>query len=731
MGVPATPNDVVVDVPVLLLPLLDAPRLALRGQRWGHRFCPSHANSDRSAVSSATANPPFVFSPGPTPVAATGPDPLVNETRREIAEIVREVAAAAGSNRTADEFLTLLVDRILRAMAAEGVMVWRRREVVPHEKSKETDYQCVRRLGRITDQSIPATSAATHRRLLEEVAIGGQPVVVPATPGACGSDVPANPMEVPVALVAIDFETSQPAADYLLEVFLEPGCGVATQRGYLRFVAQMADLAGQFLRADQLRQLRCRELLSRSVDTAITTLHKIHDRRKLEAAIVDGAAGLFGFDRVGLCRLEPKVTLSAVSHVNAIDARSEAVRELRDAAMIDVEGDGCMWFEESSSDPRGDDNELTLRAVVESETPNSRRLVCLQSVGAAPVSSECRSELIRYLQHASLALGHATRLEAIPGGRLLASLAPAIESRRNGIWRPIAMSAAVMTLLVFAAFFPVPLVVYSNASIRPADIQTLASPRDAVVQQIHVRHGQEVLRGEKLLTMIDPALEEEITALVGRRAVLLQQQSRWTEALVDTSSNRLDRMEQVQGERSLVAEEIQSIDNQLTVLQRAKESLVIRADRNGIVDAWQIEQRLQSRPLRRGDPLLQVIAEDSPWVVDVQVPQSRIAHVQNADADENLLAHVSLEANPNESFPASLKQIGPAVVSDQGALPSTAVLLAVERPDLADDRQQTSNKSSVGCPGSGDVPLREDAGSIFAFSRRDSISVWQLGAVHV
>ncbi len=61
----------------------------------------------------------------------------------------------------------------------------------------------------------------------------------------------------------------------------------------------------------------------------------------------------------------------------------------------------------------------------------SRRLVCMQVVDADPVSSECRSELIRYLQHAWLALGNATRLEAIPGGRLLASLAPAIESRRQ------------------------------------------------------------------------------------------------------------------------------------------------------------------------------------------------------------------------------------------------------------------------------------------------------------
>ncbi len=90
----------------------------------------------------------------------------------------------------------------------------------------------------------------------------------------------------------------------------------------------------------------------------ITTLHKIHDRKKLEAAIVDGAAALFGFDRVGLCRLEPKVTLSAVSHVNSIDAKSAAAQELCDAAMIDVDADGCAWLEESSRDPTSDDSEL-------------------------------------------------------------------------------------------------------------------------------------------------------------------------------------------------------------------------------------------------------------------------------------------------------------------------------------------------------------------------------------
>lgn len=651
-------------------------------------------------MTAATTNHPFVFSPGSVPATAAGTDPLVHETRREIADIVREVAAAVGSQRTADEFLSMLVDRILRAMAAQGVLVWQRSGTAS-PGSPEPEYQCIRQLGRITADSIPNESTAAHRRMLVEVATDGQPVVVPATPGARDPDVPANPMDVPAALVAIKLDSDQVGAEYLLEVFLEPNCGVATQRGYLRFVAQMSDLAGEFLRIDQLRSLKRREELSRIVDAGIRKLHEIHDCSKLEAATVDLAAELFGFDRVGLCPTEPKVTLAAVSHVCELDTKSPAAIHLCEASLAQVDEDGCYWHvdEFTTAKREGDDDEeeLFVRAVVRTTGLRPRSLVCCQSSTAAAISDTCRSELVRFVEHADIALNNVSRLEAIPGGRLLSSLMPAIQSRTSRVWTRIVVGTLMVALLAIAAFFPVPLVVYSNASIRPAEIQTLSSPRDAIVQQVHVRHGQQVAVGDTLLTMVDPSLEEEITALVGRRAVLLQQRTRWTEVLVDSSSNHIERMEQVQGERSLVDEEIQSIDSQLSVLSRVRESLIIRAGRKGTVDAWQIEQRLQSRPLKRGDPMLQVVASDSPWVVDVQVPQSRIAHIQNAEGTGDLSAQVSLESAPEEVFTASLSQIGPAVAQDGDAVANTSVLLELSKQasNVVSNKQATSHQSGA------------------------------------
>lgn len=621
-------------------------------------------------------------------------DPLVDETRRQIATIVREIADAAGSDQSTDEFLSLLVDRVLRAMAAEGVIVWRTGNL-DHQGLAE--YSCVKRLGRMTDQSIPDRSHATHQQVLLEVGRNRQPVVVPPTPGATDPESPANPLEVAVAVVPIDCEPTVELAEYVLEVCLEPDCGLTTQRGYLRFVAQMADLAGEFLRSDHLRRLRRMRELASKVDAAIDRIHSAEDTKTHAALTVDAAAELFGFDRVGLCTLGPKPALRAVSHVNTIETRSPAARQLCQAANHRLDADGCGWIEDGSDSAPGAplNDSLALRAVVGSD---QLRLVCMQVVDVEPIAEELRADLIRLMRHAELAYRKLTRRAAVPGQRFFAALLPT-SARPRDAWRSRLMIGAVAAvILTLVACFPVPLVVYSPALIRPADVQTVTASRDAMVDQIHVRHGQRVSAGDTLLTLADPELEERTTSLIGRRAVLVQQQSHWTEVLVDTATHRLERMEQVQGERRLVTEEIQSINDQLAVLERVRDSLTVRADRNGTVDAWRIEQRLQSRPMRRGDLLLRVIASDSDWLADVQVPQSRIAHLQKAQAAQQLSTKVLLEANPQHSLDAQLLQVGPSMPADTGDVPSTAVLLRLQGQLTGTDGSQPPPAGASGAP---------------------------------
>lgn len=559
-------------------------------------------------------------------------------------------------------------------MAAEGICLWQR-----DTSSARLHYRCVHRLGRITDRSIEPSATRTHECLLAEIGSDGGPVVVPPTPHAGDSnaadlEVPANPTDVPVAIAPIDCDASLAGADYLLEVFLEPGGGVATQRGYLRFVAQMADLAGEFFRGDQLRSLRRREALASQVDELVARLHAIYDPDQLATMAVDGAADTFGFDRVGLLRADGrKAELIAVSHVHSIDQRSAAAEQLRNAIASDDLDDGDVWNElsvfefgtpESGTPESG---ALVIRAITAGDSPDRSvhrspyRFVAMQVVDAVPVGEESRDAWNRYAQHATLAMQNINA------------------SKRTKVWaipnRKRWLSIAALTAIIIAAFVPVPLIVDVPAIIRPEQAQLICSPRNAVVDTVHVTHGQTVRKGDRLLTLSDSTLQEQITSLIGRRAVLDQQQSRLTEAMVDASSFKADQIDQVQMQQSLVAEEIQALEEQLVVLRSIERSLEIRADRDGIVDAWQIDERLRLRPVNRGDGLMRVVASESRWLVEARVPQNRIAHLTALTPSDREVARVTLDASPGEVFDAQWFQFGPAAIVDGEAAAHTVVLL--------------------------------------------------------
>lgn len=640
-----------------------------------------------------------------------GVDAVVADTRREISEIVREVAGAARSTRSLASFVGLLCDRTLRAMAAEGVTVWQ----LDHS-ADGTEYQCIGRLGRITDRSIPPKSAPVHSRMLSEVGFDGGPVVVPPTPGATDRDVPANPLDVPAAIAPIQCDASPGAAEYLIEVFLEPGGGVATQRGYLRFVAQMADLAGEFFRSDQLRGLRRVQELSARVDDLAARMHRAGDQGQLQSLIVDSAAELFELDRVALCKTKPRTTVLAVSHVHTIDHRSDAAGQIRSAAGMQVDADGCRWIEPNDADRTPDEpnfdgtkrpteSAVKLHPVVVAEAASDSaryRLVGFQSEGSPPLDPAVRHQISRFVHHAQWAL-QSLNHHSFFGLRPSADGKFFSESPRT---RFVAVAGLALVGLAIC-LCPVPMIVSAPATLRPATAQRVCAHRDAVVQEIHVNHGDHVSQGQILLRLVDPSLQESITSLIGRRSVLLQQQSSLTSEMVGSSTGRSGMMQQTLGQQSLVAEEIRSVQEQLAVLERVNQTLTIRADRDGIVDGWQIETELRARPVARGDELLRIVAADSRWWVESQVPQNRIAHVQRMltlNPDSASPARVLLDAMPEQSLAASLDKIGPATFSNLEQSPANVVRFRLGEAENRFIQTSSGVESFFGAPARVTIP---------------------------
>jgi hypothetical protein len=313
------------------------------GMSWSEPIWPFVLKS--LALNATTADQPFFFSTstmpgdGNTPVGSRpntsskpgSGDDLVQRARKEISEIIREVASLSRQPLDQSQFFAALLDRIICAIAAEGAVLWDCHAEKP---------QVVTRVGRVTDSSIarkPCTGA--HVRLLHEIVQHQSPVVVPSTPDATDPEIPANPTAFPAALVPI-IDLAMPQAmqvnphesigpRYLLEVFLEGEAGVATQRGYLRFVVQMADLASEFLRNDEIRRARSQASLHGTAMQSLTSMHSLQTSTAIAAQMVDDAAEMMNASRVTLAAIHSgRAKVLAISHVDRIDSRGAACKQL-------------------------------------------------------------------------------------------------------------------------------------------------------------------------------------------------------------------------------------------------------------------------------------------------------------------------------------------------------------------------------------------------------------------
>jgi len=661
-----------------------------------------------------------------SPSLSTGEDSLVRETRREIASIVRETAEWARRDIPTQQFFNALTDRVARAMAAEGVVIWH---------CHRQDLTAIARVGKQTDRSLSEAQRGCHLCMLSEVAQSDQPVVVPATPDACDDTLPSNPTDTPVAVVPILASDGEPA-EYLLEVFLERDGGPATQRGYLRFAAQMADLAGDYLRLHRIRSGQRAQTRWNALSAILPSLHRSLDRQTTATQVVDAAAEVFDVDRVSLCRVQAsKTRLVAVSHIDAFDPQTPEAAEIRRSAAEHASADAVPagWFSASeilppTADPPDDDDALHCEVVLPLPDTSGHCFV-FQHRTPRFWDDQQRSDLQYFAKHAAAALNNSESHARIPWARA-AALLPAWGDASTYRWRTIGWLLLACVLTAVAAI-PVPMIVTARAELSAIGSQFLYAPSDGVVAEIFVRHGQPVSPGQELLTITDRVLEEKEEVLIGQRAVLVERSAELSSSLAGSSQRRREDQARLQSEQRVIDQQLASLDRQLAILMEQRERLTLRSDRAGVVDGWQIERSLRGRPVAAGQTLLSIIEPRLGWHVEAFVPQSRLDHVLRAaradsspddtDATLHLSANIVLRSHPEQSFAGKLVDIGPSLTVQADEGPVARTLFALPSAGLPPIQTGTPATVAIDC---GKRPLAMVAFQDFIRTVRGAVSMY-------
>jgi hypothetical protein len=174
----------------------------------------------------------------------------VERAKREIQGLVQEISELSRSEISPAEFYDAMLNKVVAALAAPGGAVW----TVSEGGGLQLAYQInLQQTGLIDNQ----VGQQQHGRLLHQVLIGADGALIAPHSGtgdATDNDenAAANPTDFLLVLAPV---LNDQGPQGVIEIFQRSGARITTQRGYLRFLLQVCEFAGDFLKGRRLRHL--------------------------------------------------------------------------------------------------------------------------------------------------------------------------------------------------------------------------------------------------------------------------------------------------------------------------------------------------------------------------------------------------------------------------------------------------------------------------------------------
>jgi multidrug efflux pump subunit AcrA (membrane-fusion protein) len=663
--------------------------------------------------------------------------PFIQQTKDKIRELVAEIAHFAQKPVQPAEFFQFSFPRILTAMGADGIAIWAWRENIgwnlvqarglatdltrssgatagsdDSDSNSTTLFDDLDQIEmQLTEASEPSAESVVkanairpsvpHERLLTEARSERQPVLIPPRDATIDTQRAPNPTSQTVMLVPIAVPMND--GELWLEIFQHPSGGPASQRGYLRFAAQMADMLAEFLKTfrmnllehDQEFLLNAQRLIDRSLPSQnnnqpMSTLlacvrdnvhasHVFWLRRKAEQRPwrIQGIAGLEKIDRrvSGINIIEQFA--NSVSHQTfrngeylfsiedssplRSESKSDLVATEEQRRFSDAFGiKHGLWFDPYAVLP---ERPLRTQTLIEELLPDlgddshdstSNRSVNSSNDALIIVWSEDQPPPAGCLTQSAL-LFRLGRNIVEPKGTQGSALGTLVKTSVRNLATKWGLFLVFVSMLAGVMAIPVPLMIESSAVMVPVDIEELYAPADGVVERVLVEHGQIVTPGTPLIQMQSNSLGAELEKT---KATIIQHDQRAAELdnrlLRDRNLTPVDR-DALETERETIRIALEYEKKALELIQVQWEQLTIRAKSNAIVETWQVAESLNGRPVRMGQWLFSLRSPTTKWELEAKIPERNLDELTQSQSNPNADAFARLIAAPKTKWKITTK----------------------------------------------------------------------------
>ncbi|HEX2476542.1 MAG TPA: GAF domain-containing protein, partial [Lacipirellulaceae bacterium] len=445
----------------------------------------------------------------------------VERAKREIQGLVQEIADLSRTQISPAEFYDAMLNKVVAALAAPGGAVW----TLADAGNLQLAYQINLRQTGLIENPI---GQAQHGRLLHQVLQSSEGALVTPHSGAgeatdSDEDAAANPTDFLLVLAPVHNDQGPQG---VVEVFQRPGAKITTQRGYLRFLLQICEYAGDFLKGRRLRHLSEKQTLWEQLETFTRTAHEKLDVRQTAYTIVNEGRRLIGCDRVSVAiRRGGSCPVEAVSGQDTFDKRSNVTVLLSKLAAAVAKTGEDVWYSGDTSN-MAPQVEKALDAYVDESHTKSIAILPLkeprdeearfasdeehdpaQVIGALIVEQMVdsrtpdgflqRVEVVR--THSATALTNALEYEGLflmPLWRFLGRGTRFFRGR--ALPKTLAILGATAALIAFLCLYPKEFKLAGDGKLRPIIRQNVWAEVDGDVQQVLAEHDDAVKKGQLL-----------------------------------------------------------------------------------------------------------------------------------------------------------------------------------------------------------------------------------------
>ena len=616
-------------------------------------------------------------------------DDQIEKTKQQIRGLVGEIAQLSKSDMAPEEYYMAFLQRVIQALAAVGGAVW----ILGEGKKPQLSYQV-----KLSPELLESDSedAQKHFRLLDYVVNSGQPALIPPMSGAGDEKMGGNPTQQLLVIAPLGHDG---AVEGLVEIFQRPDAQPNTQRGYLRFLLQMCELAGEWFKNRKLRNFSDKHSLWAQADQFSRAVHESLGLRETCYTVVNEGRRLMGCDRVTVAiKKGAKCYVEAVSGQDTLDNRSNVVTLLGTLATRVCASGEPLWYS-GSTDDYPPQIESAIEEYVDQSYTKSLAVIPLrkpQSTVQAPATGpqteiaansgeiigaliveQIESEIPREIltprldlvyEHSARAITNSlnhSNLFLMPVWRAIGKSAFIVQART--LPKTLTITGTILALLILSIAIPWNFDMYAKGTLQPVNKRDVFASEDARVIEVLHDNGDLVQEGDVLARLESDQLKQQLNEANGELDKATKQ--------LDSARDLLNRVQKsapaTESEKNRAEADFDSANGlvknfteRLKILKEREAKLEITSPITGRIITWDVKKMLDKRPVGVGQVLMTIAADDTEYVAELYMPERRVKHVVDYEAKikakdptKALAATYILMTDPGISHPGEVIDI--------------------------------------------------------------------------